>query len=84
MLSDLLLAVDSGDYAALVLLDLSAAFDTVDHAILLKRLQTSFGLNGPVLNCSVHIFPVGRSAFVVARRDRCHHNSNAAFLRGLS
>jgi hypothetical protein len=49
VLSDLLLAVDSGDYAALVLLDLSAAFDTVDHAILLKRLQTSFGLNGPVL-----------------------------------
>ena len=33
VLSDILLAVDRGDFAALVLLDLSAAFDTVDHDI---------------------------------------------------
>jgi retron-type reverse transcriptase len=49
VLSDLPEAVDNGDYAALVLLDLSAAFDIVDHAILLKRLQTSFGINSPVI-----------------------------------
>ena len=42
-------AVDGGDVAALVLLDLSAAFDTVDHNILCRRLQTSFGLTGSVL-----------------------------------
>ena len=34
VLSDLLTVVDGGDVAALVLLDLSAAFDTVDHTIL--------------------------------------------------
>jgi len=46
MLSDILGAVDSGDVAVLVLLDLSAAFDTVDQAILCRRLQVSYGLGG--------------------------------------
>ena len=41
VLSDILTAMDKGDIAALTLLDLSAAFDTVDHATLLRRLQMS-------------------------------------------
>ena len=49
VLSDILRAVDRGDIAALALLDLSAAFDTVDHATLLRRLDVSFGLRGTVL-----------------------------------
>ena len=49
VLSDLLMAVDQGEVAALVLLDLSAAFDTVDHNILLRRLRSTYGFNGAVL-----------------------------------
>jgi len=40
---------DRGDTAMLVLLDLSAAFDTVDHGILLERLQVSFGVDSSAL-----------------------------------
>lgn len=47
--ADIISAVDKGDVAALVLLDMSAAFDTVDHQILLQRLRLSFGVDGKVL-----------------------------------
>jgi hypothetical protein len=50
VLSDILLALDSGDIGMLMMLDLSAAFDSVDHATLLKRLTTSYGLKGSVIN----------------------------------
>jgi hypothetical protein len=50
VMNDLLLAVDNGDGAALVLLDLSAAFDTIDHAVLLSCLECRFGLKGVVLD----------------------------------
>ena len=35
---------------ALVAIDLSGAFDTVDHTVLFKVLQQHFGVNGKVLN----------------------------------
>ena len=46
---DILQALDSGRVAALVLLDLSAAFDTIDHSILIERLQKLFGISGDAL-----------------------------------
>lgn len=50
VLNDLLLYVNSGDCAVLALLDLSAAFDTLDHSILLSRLESNFGLTGHALS----------------------------------
>ena len=47
--NDLILTVDNGNPAALILLDLSAAFDTVDHQILLFRLEHLVGISGSVL-----------------------------------
>ena len=49
VLSDILQAVDRGDFAAVVLLDLSAAFDTVDNKILIQRLQSTYSIHGSVL-----------------------------------
>ena len=48
-MSDILLAPDIGNLAVLTLLDLSAAFDSVDHSVLLRRLQKSYGIHGAVL-----------------------------------
>jgi len=49
VVADILLALDCSNLALLSLLDLSAAFDTVEHDTLLRRLQTSYGLDGVVI-----------------------------------
>ena len=48
--SDVLEAADQERLTLLVLHDLSAAFDTADHDILCRKLQSSFGFDGPALN----------------------------------
>jgi hypothetical protein len=50
VLSDLHMAVDRGDFRILVLLDLSAAFDTVDRNVLLQRLEKAFNIGATVLD----------------------------------
>ena len=48
--NDIALSVDSGKAVALTLLDLSAAFDTIDHSLLYDCLHDWFGLDGTVLS----------------------------------
>ena len=49
-----LIKVQSGMFAAMdnqhVMLDLSAAFDAVNHEMLLNKMESRFGINGTVLN----------------------------------
>ena len=49
ILNDLLRMLGKGNNAILVLLDLSAAFDTIDHSLLLTRLHAEIGLSENVL-----------------------------------
>jgi len=44
-----LMAADSGLVSALCLLDVTAAFDTIDHDLLLLHLERQFGLHGVTL-----------------------------------
>jgi hypothetical protein len=47
--NDILQFLDQNSVTVLVLLDLSAAFDTIDHATLLHRLEHDFGVEGTPL-----------------------------------
>uniref|UniRef100_A0A3Q3EI49 Alpha-1-antitrypsin homolog n=1 Tax=Labrus bergylta TaxID=56723 RepID=A0A3Q3EI49_9LABR len=53
--NDLLLATDRGEGTILILLDLSAAFDTVDHTILTDRLRHWVGLKDTALSCYIRL-----------------------------
>ena len=50
--SDIIDAVEKGQYALLSLLDLSATFDIEDHEVLLRRLYSSFQLD----SFALHLF----------------------------
>ena len=47
---DLFLNMSEGSTTALTLLDLSAAFDMIDHSILFHRLHDCYGINGLALS----------------------------------
>ena len=51
MHNDILSSMEDGRVTVLTLLDLSAAFDTTDHTILLRILGDRFGVSGKALDC---------------------------------
>ena len=56
-------AADDKQLTVLIGLDLSAAFDTVDHEVLLQRLQSEFGVIAIPLT-RIHSYLDGRNQYV--------------------
>ena len=57
---DITYALDNNACVILLMLDLSAAFDVIDHDILFNRLQLSFGISGSALSW-IHSYLTDRS-----------------------
>ena len=60
--NDVLLIMEKGRVTALALLDLSAAFDTIDQLTLISRLSSWYGISGTALDW-----------FTSYLSDRCQH-----------
>ena len=68
--NDLLQSINKQNVSTLILLDLSSAFDTIDHKILLTHLKSNFGISGTALsllssylyNCSQSVL-IGNHSF---------------------
>ena len=67
--NDLLLASNQQNVSALILLDLSAAFDTIDHQILLTRLSSTFGFSDTALSL-ITSYLTNRSQYITIG-DHC-------------
>ena len=77
VMNDILLALDQRKSVFLVLLDLSAAFDTIDNQLLLGRLASSTGLDGVPLKW-VSSYLTNRTQFVsiLNEKSECHQLTN--------
>ena len=80
--NDLLIASDQGFVSVLVLLDLSAAFDTIDHAILLQRLEQLISIKGTALNWFKSYFSDGFQFVQINDESSVHTKVNHGVPQG--
>ena len=72
VVTDVLTAMDRRQITLLGMFNLSAAFYTVDHDILLSRLEVSFGIRGVAFNWFASYLS-GRSQQVSVAHWLCQH-----------
>ena len=80
--NDLLLAADEGREAVLVLLDYSAAFDTIDHHIMLQRLHHRFGINDSALEWFTSYFANRQQSVLINQISSPSRNVNTGVPQG--
>ena len=76
VINDILVNMKSQHVSLLVLLDLSAAFDTIDHSLLIDRLKYKLGVNGTVL--------AWFSSYLTNRKQRIHINGSISEIFALN
>ena len=69
ILDDLYRIIDDRRSAILIGLDLSAAFDTIEHDVLVERLETVFGVKGMALQW-IETYLRDREQYVAAGGER--------------
>ena len=72
--NDLLRSIDTGNEALLILLDFSAAFDTIDHDILFCLLHRRFGLSDTVFDWIASFFHHRRYFVSTGKYSSKHHS----------
>ena len=72
--SDILMSMDRQEVTLLILLDLSAAFDTIDHTILLDILDNDFGIIGNAKEWIKSFLVKGSSMFLWNTRSPNRNN----------
>jgi len=79
---DIYKSMDNGSFTALVSLDISAAFDALDHSVLSSRLQSDFSIDRIAL-AWIQSYLSGRHSFVqVGRSASCQQSCIAGVPQG--
>ena len=68
-MNDIRRSAGDGQCTVLLALDISAAFDAVDHTTLVERSRTVFGINGATLDW-LRSFVTERSQFIAVGTER--------------
>ena len=79
--TDILQAMDNQEVTCLILLDLSAAFDTVSHSLLLNRLRYIFSVTDMALNWKESYLKDHTQSMVLGDMDTTRAKSEAKHIK---
>ena len=82
MTNDILTSLDKGNAVLLVTLDISAAFDTVNHRMLLDRYQSYFGIEGTALKWLASYLSDRKHSVRIGREESLQKSVECGFAQG--